>query len=369
MKKQELQQLIRNAQDAYHNGREPIMSDSAYEGVLDQLRAIDPGDPLLTRIGAPARGQKKRLTIPMLSLNKVYNEEELATWHRFGVDEDIWPAQMKLVCSEKCDGLSVETLWQNGVLVSAITRGDGEIGVDITENVRLVKGLPPLGIGPHNAYVKGEIVVTHADFAEFFPGEKNPRNTAAGTIARHTDTEKCRHLTLVAYHYLPGGVEMDDRADELYTLEESGFTTVQWDVCRSVEQVAETFRDLVARRATLDYDVDGMVIEVASSDIREQLGLSGGNPAGAVAWKFPSETAETTLRDIVWQVGKSGRITPVAVFDEIVVCGATLARASLAGVAQVERLRLSAGCRILVSRCGDVIPRVEANLTEMLFNV
>ena len=364
--------------DAYYNGPSPLVSDAVFDAAEDELRRLDPNHPVLKAIGAPVASgplvgggwPKVKHTIPMTSLNKAQVEADMDVFFKS------CGKVSQFIVMDKLDGLSVSLKYENRKLVQACTRGDGEIGEDITRNVLLMKGavkmLPPTMGGnptPATVYVRGEMVVTHDDFKAHFPGESNPRNTASGTAKRQSDPAKCAYVTVIAYDLMPNGVSMSSKMAELTILDDMGFRTPRWFLCGTTAQVYAVYADYIATtRKIVGYDIDGLVIAVEDTVIREALGDLNGRPKGAIAYKFPHEEKTSILRDIVWQVGNSGRITPVAVFDPVVIAGAKVERASLATVRQVEMLKLFPGCRILVARRNDVIPRIEANLDEGVHN-
>jgi DNA ligase (NAD+) len=365
---------LQAANDAYRRGGLPIMSDSAYDALEDQLAemvaAADPADPdaaaaraFLDSIGAPPADNsgwaKVRHEVPMTSLNKAQDASEAAAWA-----ETVGPGDY--LTSEKMDGISISLRYVDGVLVRAATRGDGETGEDITRNVVRMTGVVP-AIKGFSGHVRGEIVLRRSDHAAHFPDYANPRNAAAG-VAKRLDGVGSEHLTVYAYQIsrTDGGASIRRKRDEFAVLERIGFPVPRWQVLPSIAEVI-ALRDGYDR-ASLDYDIDGLVVEVDDLDRAAALGDLNHRPRGAVAYKFAHMTAETTLRDVIWQVGKSGRLTPVAVFDPVMLAGARVERASLATPDRVTKLRLSKGCRIRVSRRNDVIPRVEANLDEGVEN-
>jgi len=268
--------------------------------------------------------------------------------------------------------------YENRKLVQALTRGDGTIGEDITRNVLLMKGavkvLPPtLPDGtptPDDVWVRAEVVVTHDDFVTHFKGESNPRNTASGTAKRQTDNSKCAFLTVICYQLLPGGRPMASKSAELKALATMGFQVPRWGEYKGLAAVEALYQDYIATvRKSLGYDIDGLVIEVADANARAMLGELNNRPKGACAYKFPHESKPTTLRSIRWQVGNSGRITPVAEFDVVNLAGANVKQASLHNISNIEGLWGKAtvpvpGDAILVSRRNDVIPYVEEVLNK-----
>lgn len=371
---QTLAARIDAANEAYRNGS-PIMSDAAFDALEAELRRLDPNHPSLTRVGAvPVNGAWPKVahTIPMGSLNKAqYNpgqgdgHGDLRAW---------WPG--KPVCiTHKLDGISLSLQYHRGRLVQALTRGDGTTGEDITRNVLLMKGavkqLPP-GL-PNTVFVRGEIVCRKSDFKAHFPGESNPRNTAAGTSKRQTGHEKCQHLTVVAYQFLPNGVPAQTKTEELVQLGALGFVVPPYyhvadgDIRHAIQVYGEYVK---TKRDALDWEIDGLVLDINDRDDREALGEHNLRPKGAIALKFPHAQQQTTLRDVVWQVGKSGRITPVAVFDPVTLAGAQVERASLHNPDYIEELlidvgkvpALTVGDSILAERRNDVIPGVASIL-------
>lgn len=366
---------LQAANDAYRRGGVPLMTDSEYDALEDLLAEmvadadlVNDGDAYAARaflesIGsAPADNSgwtKVRHEVAMSSLNKAQDATEAAAWARSVGAGDI-------VVSEKMDGISVSLRYVDGVLVRAATRGDGETGEDITRNVVRMKGVVR-AIKGFTGHVRGEIVLRRSDHAAHFPDYSNPRNAASG-VAKRLDGVGSEHLTVYAYQVVrdAGATPIRRKQDELTVLGRLGFPVPQWQVVASID-AAVALRDNYDRSA-IDYDIDGLVLEVDDLERAAALGELNHRPKGAVAYKFSHMTAETTLRDVVWQVGKSGRLTPVAVFDPVMLAGARVERASLATPDRVTKLRLSKGCRILVARRNDVIPRVEANLDEGITN-
>lgn len=360
---QTLVKKLTEAREAYYN-QHPVMTDAAYDALEDELRKLDPDHPHFKKVGAPVAGAwpKANHVIPMMSLNKAQDPEDLAAWYK-----SCDPVG-DVVVMDKMDGCSIALTYVKGELTQALTRGDGNVGEDITRNVLLMKGVPrSLGKGVAKLlHVRGEIICKKSDFAQHFPGESNPRNTANGTAKRRTDPEPCRYLTVVAYQMIVPGKQMR-KQHELTELRSYGFQTPEWAVATKMRAVEADYQLYVqSKRAELDYDVDGLVVEIDDPERREQLGELNKRPRGAVAYKFPHDAKPTNLLGINWQVGGSGRVTPVAVFGTVSLAGANVSQASLHNISTIEALcagrkpeRLRAGDRLLVSRRNDVIPYIE----------
>ena len=353
-----LENKILEASHAYYNNT-PIMSDADFDALETELRKLDPNNAVFSKIGAPISSGWPKVShpIPMGSLEKAQTPAELAQWAA--------GKPSKLFLTEKLDGISVLLTYEKGHLVRAATRGDGEIGEDITRNVLIMQGVPQKIPNENTVHVRGEIVCTKEDFKKFFPGESNPRNTASGTSKRQSGWQKCRHLTVLVYNLFFGSEGLAFRSEEFDRLRAWGFKTPYSAAC-NVASAISIYREYSSQlREEAPYDIDGLVIEVDSKVSRDLLGTSpnGLLPKGSVAVKFPHDQKKTVLRDVVWQVGNSGRVTPVAVFDTVTLAGAQVSQASLHNVARLSLLKLFRGCEILVSRRNDVIPAVEANLS------
>jgi DNA ligase (NAD+) len=376
---------ILDLRDAYYNGT-PKVPDSVYDAKESLLEQHRPQSHVFKKIGAPVpvKGAwpKVKHTIPMTSLNKAQILAELESWFKSCGYSAAAAHGIAVVVMDKMDGSSLAIRYENRKLVQAVTRGgDGIEGEDITRNVLLMQGavkmLPPTLDGkptPKTVNVRGEIVCKKSDFKAHFPGESNPRNTANGTAKRQSDAAKCAHLSFVAYTLLPDGSGLASKSAELKTLAAMGFETPRWAEVNSPADGETLYQSYVAKtRASLDYDIDGLVFEVNDRRARENLGELNHKPKGAVAYKFPHESKPTTLRNIRWQVGNSGRITPVAEFDTVSLAGANVVQASLHNISNIHDLCASqkqtvfhVGDQILASRRNDVIPYVEELLVPHL---
>jgi DNA ligase (NAD+) len=377
-----LEAKLLTAAQAYYGGGTPVMTDAEFDALEAELLEADPDSDVLKRIGSPpddgSGWPKVTHTIPMGSLSKAQSWDEMQDWMA-KCTRDLRVQQSDhsshpIIVTEKLDGISLLLTYEEGVLVRAATRGDGATGEDITRNVRVMKGVP--WMIPHNGrvHVRAEIICTHADFAAYFSDESNPRNTASGTAKRQSNWQKARYLTVVAYnlHWTPPkGRVCNLRSDELLQLEQWGFNTpnyqhtpVNMDSFEDVQALYEEYAG--SRRKTIGYDIDGLVVELNSKEQRDLLGETNLRPKGAIAYKFAHDSAKTYLRDILWQVGNSGRVTPVAEFDMVRLAGAEVKRCSLHNVSNIHRLvgeqgqeYAFEGDEIIVSRRNDVIPYLE----------
>ena len=368
-----LGELLRKYKDAYYNGQ-PLVSDAAFDQLEDELRALDPGHPVLASIGAPvpaaagkrAAGaavtewEKAQHKIPMGSLNKATDEATLTAWvarcEEHAAREKLPGVQGDLFVTEKLDGISLEVIYERGVMTEAITRGDGQVGERITANVARMKGVPPRLKEPLTVSGRGEIILKLSDMRRSFPSASNARNMASGT-AKRFDGNGCEHLTVLFYD-----LEGEDAVDEVQKFErlrQLGFETPN-SAATDADGALQLYREYAAsKRAALDYEIDGLVIRCNPVRTQALLGELADRPRAAVALKFASQTKVTRLNRIVWDTGDSGRVTPIAEFERVWIGGAHLERASLHNASNVKALGISEGDEILVSRRNDVIPQVE----------
>lgn len=354
----EIETKLREWREAYYNGT-PLVSDAEYDALEAELRRIDPDNPLLQEVGAPVplktKWQKRPHTIPMGSLNKVNSIPELQAWAgRTGISSFSW--------SEKMDGISIALRYQEGNLVEALTRGDGLYGEDILANAVLMRGvLRNLDI-PVTGVFRGEIVLTHDFFEQKFPDMSNPRNAASG-MAKVEDREKarrCEYLTVYVYEAFVNGVEFEDESEKFTYIKSLGFYVPNHGGPMGVGEIEKLYLLYEGgHRSEIGYDIDGLVVRSFKQNKYEQLGQRNNRPYGAVALKFEAETQATTLKDIIWQVGNTGRLTPVAVFDPVSLAGAEVSRSSLYNAAYIRELKIAVGDYVMVQRANDVIPRIE----------
>ncbi|MBN1488184.1 MAG: NAD-dependent DNA ligase LigA [Anaerolineae bacterium] len=371
----------------YYVLNSPIISDGEFDALMDELRALETEYPELKqpdsptqRIGStPSDGfEKVEHPAPILSLDKATQEGEIFAWHtRIAklLPENTSP--LSYVVEPKFDGLTVVLHYTDGLFTLGATRGNGQIGEKITNNLRTINTLPlripttPNGPQPPgNLVIRGEVLILLQDFEKL--NEKlaesgnaifaNPRNAAAGSL-RQLDPQITagRPLYLYAYSIVTTDGEVPTTQWEtLEYLKALGFVIAE-DVCRKFDTLEEVARYCVAmneKRNQLPYEADGLVIKINDLAIQETLGAIGGRPRGAVAYKFPPQEATTTLLDVEYSVGRTGTITPTALLEPVAIAGVTVSRASLHNFDFIEERDIRIGDRVVVHRAGDVIPYI-----------
>jgi DNA ligase (NAD+) len=359
----ELAKLLAKYKDAYYNGT-PLVSDAAFDALEDELRELDPDHAILKSVGAPTKAvtawEKARHAIPMGSLNKAVDEDEFRAWAKrcdeLGVKDKLKGITEDLFVTEKLDGLSLAVTYDKGALADAITRGDGEIGERILPNARRMKGVPSKLKHAVSVTVRGEIILRISDMKKAFPDAANPRNQASGTSKRF-DGDGCEHLSVLFYDI--DGEELANEEKKFARLAQLGFTVPNF-VATDLEGAIEVHQEYSkTKRAELDYEIDGLVVRANDVHVQHMLGELGNRPRAAIAYKFASQAKVTTLVDIVWETGPSGRVSPVAVVEPVELAGAVVRRASLHNASNVIELDMGIGDEVLVSRRNDVIPYVE----------
>jgi DNA ligase (NAD+) len=379
----ELRRVIARHDHRYYVLDDPEISDAAYDELLNELRDLEAARPeLLTpdsptqRVGGRPLDKFEHVNHlrPMLSLANARNEEELLAWvtrsenllKKEGVEE----RAIEFVTEPKIDGLAISLVYENGVLVRGATRGDGEIGEDVTQNLRTIKAVPlRIDDAPRVIEVRGEVYLPLEAFAQLNeqraeagePTFANPRNSAAGSI-RQLDPALAAARPLSIWCYGVGGTEgidFDTHAGALSWLRERGFKVHQdVRVHGSVAEVVEACRAWEERRERLDFEIDGVVVKVNDLDLQRRLGVVGREPRGAIAWKFAPSTATTRLRSIMWNVGRTGHMVPFANLDPVGVSGVTVKLATLHNEEDLRRKDVRDGDEVIVMRAGDVIPQV-----------
>ena len=375
-----LRAAIREHDHRYYVRADPLIADRTYDELFARLRELEAAFDL-DREASPTRrvgGQPideldtVEHVAPMLSIEQSTDADDLREFDR-RVREEV--GDVAYVCEPKFDGLSVEVVYEDGAFVRAATRGDGAVGDDVTAQVRTIRSVP-LRLGgdpPETLAVRGEVFMPRDAFREHNRERvergddpfANPRNAAAGTL-RQLDPSVVADRPLDCYFYdvLDASQVPASQHETLDRLREWGLhVNDRVDVVDSIEDAIAYRDDLLADRADLNYEIDGTVIKVDARDAREQLGATSRAVRWAFAYKFPARAEITRVTDVVVQVGRTGRLTPVALLDPVDVGGVTVSRASLHNPEEIERLGVGVGDEVRVRRAGDVIPEV-AEVTE-----
>ncbi|MCK2239032.1 MULTISPECIES: NAD-dependent DNA ligase LigA [unclassified Crossiella] len=366
----ELADQIVALRDAYYRGS-PLVADAEYDAIEDELRALIESNPELTpdpnpldQVGAPTvLHAPVRHSRPMLSLEKATKPEQVVAFF------DRFPGQ-PVVVMPKLDGLSLALVYEEGRLARAVTRGDGTTGDDVTPLVRaLVDGVPERVDAPGRVEVRGEAVMLRSTFAAYniaHPDKPliNPRNAAAGTLrAKDPATVSERRLRFFAFDLDTS--DADSAAADLGEgLRQLGLSGADMRLCADAEQAQAVITEIEAGRNDLDYDLDGAVLRLANRDAYRAAGTRSSSPRGALAFKFAAEEKTTVLADVVWDVGKTGKIAPVAHLEPVFVGGTTVTKATLANQEVIRARGIRIGDTVLVRRAGDVIPFVAGVLDE-----
>jgi DNA ligase (NAD+) len=380
-----LRDKIRHHESLYYVLDSPEISDAEFDKLMQQLKQIESDHPDLVTPDSPTQrvGGKPREgfvkvphSSPMLSLDNTYNEEELRDWER-RVHELSGRSDVDYVCELKLDGMSLALVYENGKLARGVTRGDGSVGEDVTLNIRTVRSIPLVipseklkkaGI-PADFEVRGELLMPTASFKKIndererdgLPTFANPRNFTAGTVRQlDSNITAQRRLDYFPYMLLRNGHTYFDRHwKTLSALDAAGFKVNQnRKRVSSMDEVWEFIRQWEAKRDSLPYEIDGIVIKVDRTSLQDELGFTGKAPRWAIAYKYAARAGITKLENVRWQVGRTGKLTPVAELVPVSIGGTTVRNATLHNMDEIQRLGVKIGDWVRVERGGDVIPKV-----------
>jgi DNA ligase (NAD+) len=380
-----LREKIRHHEHLYYVLDGPQISDADFDKLMQQLKNLESEHPALVTPDSPTQrvGGKPREgfvkvphSSPMLSLDNTYNEEELRDWER-RVHELTGRSEVDYVCELKLDGMSLALIYEDGKLARGVTRGDGSVGEDVTLNVRTVRSIPlsipkerlkKAGIPP-NFEVRGELLMPTASFQKIneereragLPTFANPRNFTAGTV-RQVDANITAERRMDYFPYIlleNGRTYLDRHSKTLVALESAGFkVNPNHKLVRSMDEVWAFIQQWEGKRDSLPYEIDGIVVKVDRVGLQNELGFTGKAPRWAIAYKYAARAGITKLESVRWQVGRTGKLTPVAQLVPVAIGGTTVRNASLHNVDEIERLGIKIGDRVQVERGGDVIPKV-----------
>ena len=379
-----LRELINDYRYHYHVLDESIMSEAAADSLKHELAVLEseypelitPDSPTQRVAGKPLdKFEKVTHEKRMISLADVFSHEEIADWiHR---NEKLIPGGkiLEFFTDIKMDGLACALKYRDGIFVQAVTRGDGLVGEDVTQNVRTIQNIPLRISNNDEVEVRGEIILFKKDFEKLQEEQRkkgeaefaNPRNLAAGSI-RQLDPKiaASRPLKFIAYDLVKPNLPTHRQAYE--KLRELGFQTSNEDRVWSNGETNKMFKyidELDEYRKGLPFNTDGMVIKINDRKIYDELGIVGKTPRGAVAFKFPAEEATTKVKDIVLSIGRTGAVTPVALFDPVSVAGTTVRHASLHNADEIARLDVRIGDTVIIYKAGDIIPQVKEVLVGL----
>jgi DNA ligase (NAD+) len=380
-----LREKIRHHEHLYYVLDQPEISDADFDALMQQLQQLEADHPTLIKPDSPTQrvgGKpregfvKTRHSSPMLSLDNTYNEEELRAWER-RVHELSGRKDVDYVCELKLDGMSLALIYEDGHLVRGITRGDGTVGEDVTLNVRTVRSVPlsipkeklkKAGV-PADFEVRGELLMPLASFKKMNDEREakglslfaNPRNATAGTVRQlESRVTAERRLDFFSYVLLQNGRTYFERhSDALDALDAAGFkVNPHRKLVHSMEEVWAFIQQWEAKRDSLPYEIDGIVVKVDRIALQNELGFTGKAPRWAIAYKYAARAGITQLEDIRVQVGRTGKLTPVAMLKPVLIGGTTVRNATLHNMDEIDRLGVKIGDWVQVERGGDVIPKV-----------
>jgi len=364
----------------YYTLDAPVIPDAEYDRLLRQLESLEtelgepiPDDSPTQIVGAPpsATFTARRHGEPLLSLKDVFDNDAVESFAH-NCEKELNTKGLHYIVEPKVDGLAVNLRYENGELMVAATRGDGNTGEDVTDNIRTISDIPwnlkmPEGL-PVILEVRGEVYMSKNAFAELNETQEaeglqpfaNPRNAAAGSLRQlNAQVTAKRRLCFFAYGAGIGGRELASKQSELLaSLSSLGFAVQETVIVRSAETLLERYRFLLEKRPAMPYEIDGVVYKLDDFASQDRLGTDARYPRWAVAHKFPAEEVETTVKEITWQVGRTGVITPVANMEAVKVGGVMVSRATLHNLQEMTRKDIRTNDKVVVRRAGDVIPEV-----------
>jgi DNA ligase (NAD+) len=363
----ELEGKLTKWSEAYYRG-EPLVSDPVYDAAEMRLRELDPNNSYFNKVGSnklkESTFEKTMHNELMLSLDKAYSLEEILNW--------VKPNFYTGIAMPKMDGFAISLIYEKQgedyILVRGVTRGEGDKGDDVTENIKQIKDIPhkiclnkdSLRYFKESFEVRGEVYMKHSVFENLDIDAENCRNIAPGSVRQKDPmVTKSRNLNYNAYNLL--GTNHKTMVDRLGELINIGFKVVDYvevDL-KDVGTLSLAYEGYEACRTKIDYDIDGVVIMLNDIELIKSLGATSHHPRGAIAWKFEAEEGETTFKEYQWQVSRIGWVNPVGVYEGIRLDGATLTKATLHNLSIVKRLNVGIGDKIIVSRRGGVIPQIE----------
>lgn len=358
----------------------PSITDYEYDMLLKELEELEEKYPEFRAVDSPTQRvggealdafSQVNHTTRLLSLDNSYNSSDLRDFDK-RLKKEI--SDIEYIVEMKIDGLSVALKYEKGILVQGATRGNGEVGEDVTQNVKTIKSIPLKLKEAVDIEVRGEIFISKSGFEKLNQQQEeeglqsfaNPRNAAAGSL-RQLDSKVVarRPLDIFVFNVLNGGAEEIQSHDKNFDyLKKLGFKTTEMFKCKDIEAVIDVCTDMIEKRHDLSYDIDGMVVKVNDLSQREQLGVKAKSPRWAIAYKFPAEEKTTVVKDIIVQVGRTGVLTPKAELEPVFVAGSTITYATLHNQDYIDEKDIRIGDTVVVQKAGDVIPAVVRVIKE-----
>jgi DNA ligase (NAD+) len=381
----DLRELLKKYSESYYNENESLISDYEYDKLLEKLNKLEKENPEYMdlfsptmSVGASVRENKFKKVEhehPMLSLANSYNTGEIVDFIERIKKRISEKKELKYCLEVKLDGLSISLTYRQGKLIKAVTRGDGFVGEDVTENIMQIKSVMKILPEPIDIEIRGEVVLPLVNFEKLNKerlekGEEvfaNPRNAASGTL-RQLDSNIVRERGLDAYFYFLVEAEklgLHSHSESIKYLESLGIkTTGIFEVLENSKEIENRIEYWRKERENLPYETDGLVIKVDEIDLWEEIGYTSKTPRWAIAYKFPAHQVSTLLKGVTWQVGRTGKLTPVAELQEVELSGSKVKRASLHNINEIERKDIRIGDRVFIEKAAEIIPQVVKAIKE-----
>lgn len=373
-----LREYLHEQNHNYYVLNSPVISDMEFDGLMRELQSLEVSHPEMADPNSPTQRvgsdvnlsfEQVRHTRPMLSLGNTYSRQEVEDFYN-RVCQDTGHQQLDISCELKFDGTSISLIYEDGQLVRAATRGDGTIGDDVTRNVRTIPTVPLRlkGDYPTLLEMRGEILMPRAGFEELNrqradigePPFANPRNAAAGSLKlQNSSLAAERPLTCMLYYVLTDERQYATHSESLDAAKQWGFViSPNYHLCHSIGEIFDFIDEWDVKRHELPYDIDGIVLKVNNFALQEELGLTAKSPRWAVAYKFKAEQAHSRLREVTFQVGRTGVVTPVANMDPVPLAGTIVKRASLHNLGIIRDLDLHNRDMVVIEKGGEIIPKI-----------
>ncbi|MDR3274730.1 MAG: NAD-dependent DNA ligase LigA [Endomicrobium sp.] len=374
-----LRKKILRHNNLYYDKNNPEISDGGYDNLVKELEQLERENPIFDSSASPTQQvsgfvsssfEQIKHSSPMLSLDNTYSQEETKKWYN-KIEKSLNNKTIEFAIEPKIDGVSASLTYINGILTVGATRGDGEVGEDITENIKMIQNIPhKLKIyNPRFFELRGEVYINKTDFEELneeilnFEGQKfaNPRNAASGSLRQKNPQITAKRKLNFFVHSFGKiyGKQFQKQSDFLQYCKDCGFQLQDdFKICYSLEEIESFMNVMINKRDLLSYEIDGLVIKVNSLQSHQELGYTNKSPRWAIAFKFPAKQTTTILNKICVQVGRTGIITPSAILEPAALAGVTISRATLHNFDEIKRLKINEGDTVLIERAGDVIPKV-----------